>query len=155
MNYGLSGAFEFNDAFSVGASIIYSDFELQSATLRPTAGTPFGSSQQGDDDDIAYNIGALWKVSPQWQIGAVYRDGPEFEAQAFLFGIDSAATRRCSPSGFPKPTSFNAPAVFGIGLSYQPSDAWVVTFDANRVYYSDLTDDLNSGFRSRPTATRR
>ena len=152
VNYGLSGAWKFNDAFSVGASLIYSDFELSSATIRPTAGVPFGSSQQGDDDDIAFNVGALWKVSPQWQIGAVYRDGPEFDAQAFLFGIDAAGNPTVSANGFPKSTSFNAPAIFGVGLSFQPSDAWVITFDANRVYYSDLTDDLNSGFRASDTA---
>ena len=148
VNYGLSGAFEFSDAFSVGASLIYSDFELVSATIRPTAGVPFGSSQQGDDDDIAFNIGALWKFSPKWSLGAVYRDGPEFGAEAFLFGIDANGNPTVSANGFPKSTSFNAPSVFGLGISFQPSDAWVVTFDANRVYYSDLTDDLNSGFRT-------
>ncbi len=154
VNYGLSGAFEFSDSFSVGASLIYSDFELASATVRPTAAVPFGSSQIGDDDDIAFNIGALWKFADRWSLGLVYRDGPEFDAEARLFGLDAAGNPSGSATGFPKPTSFNAPSVFGLGVSFQPTEAWVITFDANRVYYSDLTDDLNSGFRASETADR-
>ena len=148
VNYGLSGAWKFSDSFSVGASIIYSDFELESATIRPTAGVPFGSSQQGDDDDIAFNIGGLWKFAEGWSLGAVYRDGPEFDAQAFLFAVDANGNPTQSATGFPKSTSFNAPSVFGLGVSFQPNENWILTFDANRVYYSDLTDDLNSGFRA-------
>jgi long-subunit fatty acid transport protein len=149
VNYGLSGAWEFSDAFSVGASIIYSDFELESATVRPTAG--FGSAQVGDDDDIAFNVGALWKFAEAWSLGAVYRDGPDFDMDALLFGIDDAGNPTVSATGFPRSTDFTAPSVFGLGVSFQPSPAWIITFDANRVYYSDLTDDIISGFRPNDT----
>lgn len=149
VNYGLSGAWEFSDTFSLGASLIYSDFELESATVRPTA--RFGSAQVGDDNDVAFNVGALWKFMPGWSLGAVYRDGPEFDMDALLFGIDSAGNPTVSATGFPRSTDFTAPSVFGVGVSFQPSDAWIVTFDANRVYYSDLTDNLISGFRRNDT----
>lgn len=145
-NYGLSGAFKVSDRFSIGASVIYSDFELDSQASRPTASTPFTSTQSGDDNDIAFNVGALFKLTDRLQLGVVFRDGPEFDAEADLFAIGSS-----SATGFPKPTEFNAPDIFGVGLSFQPSDSWIVTFDVNRVYYSDLTDGLNSGFRADDT----
>lgn len=144
VNYGLSAAYKVSDSFSLGASLIWSDFEIDSTTSRPTALTPFSTSQSGEDDDVAFNVGALWRINPQWQAGIVYRDGPEFSYDADLF-VTASGERA---PGFPKSTEFNAPDLFGLGLSYQPSANWTFTFDVNRVYYSDLTDGLNSGFRA-------
>lgn len=144
-NYGLSGAFKVSDAFSIGASIIYSDFELDSFANRFDATVPFTSTQHGDDDDIAFNVGALFKFSDRFSMGVVYRDGPEFDMEAGLFANEDPDTQA---TGFPRSTDFSAPDIFGVGLAFQPADAWIVTFDVNRVYYSDLTDALISGFRS-------
>ena len=145
VNYGLSGAWQLTDDFSLGASLIYSDFEFESATIRPPSELTNGffTAEIGDDKDIAFNVGALWRLSPKWQLGAVYRDGPSFDVDAVLANLDLEPQ-----PGFPRRTSFNAPSVYGIGLSYQPTDQWTFTFDVNRVRYSELTDDMISGFRT-------
>lgn len=143
VNYGLSGAFRIGDAFSVGISLIYSDFEVSSGTVRFQGGAPiFSTSQDGEDDDFAWNIGALWEITEHWQIGAVYRSDPEYSYSADLFDDTGSA------EGFPKDVGFQTPDVFGVGVAFRPNENWTFTLDADRVSYSNLTDNIQSGFRA-------
>lgn len=143
VNYGLSGAYRIGNDFSVGISLIYSDFEVSSGTVRFQDDTPiFSTSQNGDDDDLAWNIGALWEINEHWQIGAVYRSDPEYSYSADLFDDTGSA------AGFPKDVGFHAPDVFGVGVAFRPNDKWTITLDADLVAYSNLTDNIQSGFRA-------
>jgi long-chain fatty acid transport protein len=36
------------------------------------------------------------------------------------------------------------PKVFGVGISFSPGDAWIISFQYNRITYSDLEPDLNA-----------
>jgi long-subunit fatty acid transport protein len=141
VNWGISGAYKFTDQLSLGLSLIYSDFEIESTNVRFEGTTPiFLTSQDGDDDGFGVNLGLLWKFNERWQLGAVYRRAPTFDYDASNF---TAAGVR---AGFPRRTEFNAPDVFGLGIVFRPADLWTVSLDINRVSYSQISDDLRSGF---------
>lgn len=148
-NYGAALGYQMSDRFSVGLSVAYTDFHIDSVTTREIGGNQ--QTQRGDDDDIVYTLGALWRVSDKLNLGLAYRRGGQFEYRAFnttLPGIDP-------PNAITVDTSFNVPHVLSAGLSFRPSDAWLISLDVNRVYYSELTDDgvvdIFSGFPSAVT----
>lgn len=141
VNYGISGAYRFTPSLSLGVSLIYSDFEIDSTNVRFEGTTPqFFTAQEGNDDGIGVNVGLLWKASEQWQVGAVYRKAPSFEYNARNF---TAAGER---PGFPRRTDFDAPDLFGVGVVFRPNDMWTVSLDVNRVNYSQISDGIRSGF---------
>jgi long-subunit fatty acid transport protein len=141
VNYGISGAYRFTDSLSLGISLIYSDFEIDSTNVRFEGTTPqFFTAQEGEDDGIGVNVGLLWKPSERWQLGAVYRKAPSFEYDARNF---TAAGER---AGFPRRTDFDAPDLFGVGVVFRPTELWTVSLDVNLVNYSQISDNLRSGF---------
>jgi long-chain fatty acid transport protein len=140
VNYGVSAAFRVTPTFSAGVGVAYSQFDLESVTVRPT----FGAGQQGDDDDMIFNVGLLWKPSERLAIGAVYRDGGNFEytADSLFQNAQGQLVRR---TGFPKTdVEFNVPRSYGIGLNYKVTDTFGINFDVARMKYSDLTSDVRS-----------
>lgn len=136
VNYGLSGAYRFSDQFSMGVAIVYSQFDLESRTAR--AGRNF-QLQQADDNDVTFNVGALWKLNEQWSLGAAYRRGGSFEYRAGNFNA----------AGEPLivvDTAFDVPHVFGVGLSWRPSDNFALALDVNRVQYGNLANGYDDIF---------
>lgn len=138
INYGVSGAYRFSDSFSVGLGVVYSQWELESDTVRVGRNLQL---QRGDDSDITFNVGALWKLGDRWSLGAAYRRGGSFEYRAGNFDADGNPLILVD-------TGFDIPHVFGLGLSYRPSDNLALALDVNRVSYSRLTDDYDDIFGS-------
>jgi long-subunit fatty acid transport protein len=136
VNYGLSGAYKFSDSFSLGIGVVYSQFEIDSRTARE--GRNF-QLQQGDDNDISFNIGALWKLNERWALGAAYRRGGNFEYTAGNF---NAAGQPLIVTD----TAFDVPHVLGVGLSWRPSDNFALALDVNRVEYSRLANGYDDIF---------
>jgi long-subunit fatty acid transport protein len=139
VNYGLSAAFRISPAFSAGIGLAYSQFDLESATVRPNVAT----SQIGDDNDLIFNVGVLWKPSDRLAIGAVYRDGGNFEFTAGSFGITNG-TISSTPLVIKDDIEFNVPRSYGIGLNYKVTETFSVNFDVARMKYSDLTRNVRS-----------
>jgi long-subunit fatty acid transport protein len=138
VNYGLSGAYRFSDSFSIGLGVVYSDWELESDTVRTGRNIQL---QRGDDTDVTYSIGALWRLNDRWSIGGAYRRGGSFDYRAGNFNA----------AGEPLivvDTGFDVPHVFGMGVSWRPSDNLALSLDVNRVEYSRLTDDYDDIFNS-------
>ena len=158
VNYGLSGAYQISDNFSVGLGISYYDFDMDSVTQRffvdqnDFFGAPNYSPdnvinsqfQQGSDNDLAVNFGFLWKQGPHLSVGGVYREGPEFDFEARNIAGPAAS----SPGEvFAAQTArFRVPTVFGLGLAIHPTDETVITFDYDHVDYSKLSEGTISIF---------
>ncbi len=143
VNYGASAAFKLGDQFSFGLSAIFSDFEIDSVARRFIGGPgvrelAFATGQNGDDTDITFNLGMRWNPSDKFSLGAVYRQGGDFEYDANLVRADA--------TGFTKQTDFHIPDVFGVGAAFRASENFTINLDVNRVFYSNLSDDIVSGF---------
>jgi len=65
--------------------------------------------------------------------GVVYRQGPRFN----FVQSDQSATVSLVRTG-----KFDVPDVFAAGIAWQPLDKLLLTFDVNRVWYSQLLADF-------------
>lgn len=140
VNYGVAAAFRFNPQFSAGVGVAYSQFDLDSITARPE----FAAGQRGDDDDIIFNVGLQWKPSDRLSLGAVYRDGGNFQYTADSVFLNQAG-QLVQRAGFPKDdVEFNVPTSYGIGLNYKVTENFGINFDVARMEYSDLTSAVRS-----------
>jgi len=143
-NFGAAFGYELSDSFSVGASVAYSSFEIDSSTTR-TEDPDFANRQRqrGDDNDVVFTLGTLWRISDQWNLGLAYRTGGEFRYRA---SNETLPTNIAHPNSLEVSTDFDVPDVLSAGISFRPGDAWLVTLDVNRVYYSALTDSTRDIF---------
>ena len=154
VNYGASFGWRLNDALSIGAGLSWYDFEIDTASRRfdteGTVGDPADlvneQLQDGDDSDIGYNLGLLFRGSDNFQIGVAYRSAPEFDHR--LRNVAGAANVEPGFVFLDREVSFEAPDMLGIGFAWRASDALTLTLDVNRINYSNLTDPVVSGFFS-------
>jgi long-subunit fatty acid transport protein len=164
--YGLSGAYRVSDTLSLGLSLVHFEGKLDLVgqpflpdpgeageidIFAPTSYLPERRVGETilriDDDDWGLTAGLLWSISPQWQLGAFYRQGPDFTLHGdavagpagSLFGLPPAGTildSTTSPIGFPN--------VYGLGLSFQPQGGRLtIGFEWDRVEYSTILDSLD------------
>ncbi len=138
-NFGAAIGFAVSDTFSIGANLAYSDFTLSSRTARGGVNGDSSQRQSGNDDDIVFSVGALWQLTPQWNLGLAYRRGGDFEYNAINVDEDGNTVADLN-------SEFAVPNVFSAGLAYRPTDAWLFTLDVNYIEYSRLTDDVDSIF---------
>lgn len=149
VNHGISLARRFGGV-SLGLGLSHYDFSLDSSAQRfftdpnpePEGTTPLEGrlanvqTQTGDDDDQGVSVGILWE-SPKgaWNLGGVFRQGPSFTFEARTVFVAAADLF----DDVEQQARFNVPDVYGVGVAFKPNDAVRVTFDYNRVEYSDLT----------------
>jgi long-subunit fatty acid transport protein len=163
ISYGVAGSFNVTPQFSVGAGLAVHDFEMRSRTDRydfnntvaagnlcPPAPQPcfydppvFAElanyqEQNGDDTQIGFNVGALFAPSRQFQVGVVFRQGPDFETRV---------TNNDPDTGQPFLNrdfagNFRVPHVLGFGAVYRPVANGTIAVDVARVQYSRLTEDF-------------
>jgi long-chain fatty acid transport protein len=165
VDYGISGAWRVNDAVSLGVGLSYYEFNIDSSVDRVSDSTYFTEPgvvlnqqfQNGSDNDVGINLGALFKLTDQWSIALAYRQGPRFDyrANATVFAVPLAnadGTFSTVPITPPVAVSdlskvgFKIPDVYAAGLSWHPNDAWRVNFDFDQVMYSQVTDHMQSVF---------
>jgi long-chain fatty acid transport protein len=165
VNYGLSAAFRVSEQFSLGLGASYYEFDIDSTTDRyktsgPNAFDPGGTyglplyeptnrvnslTQSGKDNAWGFNVGFLWKPSDMISVGGVYRNVPKFYYTSNLTRIDPA-----NPPTVLEP-SFDLPDVYGVGMAVRPINRLTITFDYDRVLYSQLVNNMmdfggNPGF---------
>lgn len=164
-NYGLSAAYRLRDDLSLGLGLSYFDFELASQTDRylraERTGDPlvdvltgnfYGpadfrpenvtNTQTQDGDDSAFGLAAgwLWKIDGRWSVGGVFRQGPELDFRAtFTDGPASGRPGQVDPT-LGGDGIYHVPDVWGLGVAWRPSDSMLLTFDWDRVRYSELAD---------------
>ena len=134
INWGLSGAYEFNDRWSVGLSAVYTQFELRAASVRAENNViVFTQTEFADENEFTYNLGLFYKASDKMSIGLAYRRGAEFDT--FLRATDGVNPDLTGVG------AFNIPHQIGLGLAYRATDNFSVGFDAHYVDYDTLSED--------------
>ncbi|HSX61395.1 MAG TPA: outer membrane protein transport protein [Tahibacter sp.] len=158
VNWGAAAAFRATDRVSFGFGLSRYDFDLHSDTGRFFENRPLRlqtALQDGDDHGLGWNLGARFGLSDSVSLGLTYRHAPRFDYTSQIIGLSDGTTPLNPPiqQYGPSRVTFNIPDVFGIGLSWRPTDRLVVNLDVNRVRYSELTDDISTFFDI--TATQR
>ena len=144
--YGVSAGYALNDRWQVGAGLNLHDFEIDSRTIRRIDSDDFTSTsqiQRGSDRGLGYTVGLRFLATDRLAIGASYRRAPRLTYDAIFGGTDLDGTDSVF---LRKPSDFDVPDAYGIGLNYRFSDAFAVGFDINRVRYSQLTRRISSVF---------
>jgi long-subunit fatty acid transport protein len=96
----------------------------------------FSAYQEGNGSDTAVNLGLLWKGG-RWSAAAVFRQGPTFPLKARVIVVREFE--------FEFDAVLHLPDVFGFGLAFAPTENSKISFDYDRVRYSQLTDDFLVG----------
>jgi long-chain fatty acid transport protein len=156
VNYGASFGYNLNDQISIGAGVSWYDFEIDTETNRfdPDLGNPGNEAgrvstqaQEGSDDDIGFNLGAIMHVTDSFNIGLSYRSAPKFDYRATNVAgpgfLQGAFTGQLIAD---KTTQFEAPDMFGVGFNWRPTDNLSLSFDLNRINYSNLSNGIQTGF---------
>jgi long-subunit fatty acid transport protein len=170
VTYGVAGSVNFSSQFSVGAGLGFYDYQMDSRVNRfninnPTYSSPvfYGAPnftrdniinsqiQEGEDWQVGVNVGALWSPSSRVQVGAVYRQGPDFDLRVANLSPTTGAPFE-PRSRFDRTTEFHTPHVFGVGGVVRPFRNSTVAIDVARVLYSRLTDDFVDIFADPPNA---
>lgn len=165
ITYGGSFAYDLTDNLSLGAGISWNDFEIDTSAARYGAfsgevGDPANlvstQRQNGDDDDIGYNLGLIYRGSDNFNIGVSYRSAPKFEYRATNIAGPAFLAQLYAPGVFDgelladQSVGFEAPDMFGIGFSWRPTDNLTINADVNRINYSNLSDGIVSPFLNGP-----
>ena len=152
--YGLAGAFQVNEMFSLGASVNMEtlDTDLQERWQVNSlsnnildSSDEYASRIQGDDTDVTFGIGALIKANEQLSLALSYRQGGSFN-------IDYTSTETsCSPSDVCNTITeddqvvFEVPDVWSVGAAWRPTVDWLFSVQTDLVEYSVLTDASTEG----------
>jgi long-subunit fatty acid transport protein len=166
VDYGLSAAFKAGDSVSLGLGLSYYDFNIDTSITRGNAentfsGVPAGfplnqEAQHGSDNDVGVNLGARFVLGEHWSAGITYRRGPKFTYEATRASVADVVNNgdgtftatSIEPNVLTdlKNVQFKVPDEFGAGLSWHPTEALVINFDADYIQYSQLTHGMQSVF---------
>ncbi|MBU6200026.1 MAG: outer membrane protein transport protein [Xanthomonadaceae bacterium] len=166
VDYGVSAAWKASDSVSLGIGLSYYDFKIDTLITRSNSPTTFSGvpagfplnqqAQFGSDNDVGVNLGARFALSEHWSAGVTYRRGPKFSYEATSAKLSSITQNSdgtytgavTSPNVIVdlKNVRFKVPDEFGAGVSWHPTDALVINFDADYIQYSQLTDGIQSLF---------
>lgn len=162
-SYGLSTGYRVSDDLSLGLGLSYFDTDL---LLRLES---FAFAEEGEawwaaqsffvpellvtdwtleskDSGWGFLAGFLWRISERWNLGMVYRQGPEVrgsieERAGPMHREVPADTVTLTASG-----DLKLPGVFGLGAAYRSRDGRLtVSFEWDRVGYSSLLNDADPG----------
>ncbi len=146
VNYGVAASFRISDSLSLGGGLSLYDFHITSKTDRISANSPTldfrpenlveKQTQNGSDQKLGFNAGFLWTLNSSWKLGGVYRHAPRLD-----FDARNLPGKKAPPSFKSEEfhAGFDVPDVFGLGVSFQPTEFKTVLLDVVHVSYSDLT----------------
>ncbi len=143
VNAGGSAALQAGRFVALGVSVYFSDLDYQADSVVEypvVQGTALVNQlARGQDDDWGLAAGALFEISPELSLGVTYKRQPEFTYRATL---TKSQPLPGLPPDFDRNAPFKIPDSLGFGASFRPWETVTVNLDANRVYYSQITDDL-------------
>jgi len=164
VSYGIAGAYRIHDRLSLGLGLVYFEGRLEApfewylpdddtlaSIFGPNSFLPENQVSYGgmdfDGTDWGFSAGLLWVLSERWNLGAFYRQGPEFEMSFDVYSgpawdvIDPTIPPDTLILGVKGPMVF--PDVYGIGVSYRSTGGrWAVGFEWDRVEYSTIFDSF-------------
>ncbi len=157
VNWGAAAAYAATDKVSLGFGLSRYDFDFDTQTGRYNPGAPFqlvSAPQHGDDHGLGWNLGARFSFSESLSLGLSYRHAPRFDYSTSVTLLSNTGAEPLPQPRLLNSASglrFDVPDVWGVGLSWRPSESLVVNFDVDRVMYSELTDGISTFFD--PVAT--
>src|SRR5262245_41190016 len=108
----------------------------------------YSNSASGEDSAYAITAGLIWKPTGKLNVGAAYRQGPNFDFGT-QFALGPAHNRVFgSPPGFvvdEDQAIFHVPDSYAVGAAYRPSDKWTISFEYNFVQYKQLLNGSGDG----------
>lgn len=116
------------------------------------------------DSATAFSFGAMYSLNSNWSFGLVYRKGAKFKLntnsqRTLVFGcegsgemteicIDELGDDLVIETQSSDTTDIKIPDTITFGVGWRPSDTLLISFDLNRIGYSDTTPirNLTQGF---------
>lgn len=127
-------------AIAAGPTVNYADVDLTQG-LTPIPGNDYFGFR-GDDWDVGFNLGGLWKVHDKVVLGISYRSATTMD----LEGESQTTVNAAVPPFLPVPFSltedaaarFPFPFNLVLGVSYRPTPKWNLEFNADYTDWSRL-----------------
>ncbi len=146
--YGAAMGLKVNDRLSFGFGLNYYLLNINTATDRLELGDNGAVRGREANLDgsgkVGFTLGARMVFTDWLSGGLSFRHAPSL-------GYDAVQSSQNQPGqAVTTKAELNVPDVFGVGISIRPSDAWVINFDVSRVFYSQVTDDLDTTYGSDP-----
>lgn len=142
---GIGAGLKLTDTFSLGLSVGMAqlDYDVM-GRLYDTSSLSYPNEEDRDtvsevDNAEHYTVSMLWNPFEGFNIGLVYRMGPEFEATKQRYrhdGSDSYLQK------WEYDQILKVPDMYGIGFSFRFLSNLTATLDINYIEYSDLADDF-------------
>jgi long-chain fatty acid transport protein len=157
VNWGAAAAFAASDKISLGFGVSRYDFDFDTDTGRFNPGQPYqlvSAPQHGDDHGVGFNLGARFALGERLSLGVSYRRAPRFDYSTSVTLLSNTGAEPLPQPQLLNSASglrFDVPDIWGAGISWRPTDAFVLNFDIDRVQYSQLTDGISTFFD--PVAT--
>lgn len=144
LNTGFSVARSFNDVISFGFSVFSSSLDYQADSIlnvtRPTRVVTVERLARSSDDDWGAILGMLWDVTSDFSVGITYKSQPDFTYTAEL---RKSGPLTNTPDDFIEEGAlFDIPDSLSFGISIKPTEVTTLNVDVNRVYYSQVTENL-------------
>ncbi|MEW6368881.1 MAG: hypothetical protein AB1714_29990 [Acidobacteriota bacterium] len=140
---GGSLGYQLGNRLSVGATLAYSRFSMDSQTTRfIDAGMTAPSNSEslkGDQGKLTVTIGGLCRISERLSLGAVYTRRPEYD-------LTSTFRSYPGPESYPLAVRFKVPDKFGAGLSLRASESLSVNLDVVRILSAQLMDGYYNAY---------
>lgn len=148
---GIGAGFKLTDTFSFGLSIGMAQLDYDSTSKRynSTQSPPYPNEEAWEtvsetDNAEHYTVSLLWNPFEGFNIGLVYRMGPEFEAVKQRYDWHAAVGPNDAfyALEWEYDHILKVPDVYGLGFSFRFLSNLTATLDINYIEYSDLADDF-------------
>lgn len=95
---------------------------------------------------MAWKLGALYELRPDLRVGATYH------SSTHLSDLEGSATLSAQggfqDSGEVKVRDFQWPAMAALGVSWQPTDRWLLAADVKRIFWEDVMEKFRMTYTS-------
>jgi len=111
-------------------------------------------------NDTGWNLGVLFKPTPQWRIGASYRSDMDIKLSGKA-EVNQISTGNAQfdaivgtqlPPNQPINTVFPFPAVSAVGIAFSPTESWDIEFDVTHMTWKRFKA-LTVNFETTPSAS--
>lgn len=147
INLNPSLAYEVNDTLSIGAGLNYQQItgELtNSVNYSAAAGGALGAGLEGvgtltgSDSAWGYNLGSLFKISPQTRIGVAYRSRINFNLKGTAIFANRPPALNAALPNQAVTLAITMPESFSASVFHQIDDKWDVMADATMTGWSSF-----------------
>jgi long-chain fatty acid transport protein len=114
----------------------------------------FHVTEAGTDWNVGFNVGTLYRAN-KWSAGGAYRFGPKFHYKAQTIVPTTFVPAAFDPTDTGAPfysqfkgqlfdeenETFDLPDTLALGFAVRPRENFVVSFEYDRVWYSQISDN--------------